>query len=149
MNGERNRAMYVLKSRGTAHSNQVREFLLTSSGIRLVQPYLGPEGVLTGSARIAQEAKEAAAALLRQQEAERQRREIEQRREAIQSQIAALHAELEARSQELDFISNQENERQQQLTAERAKMAARRGSAAMPAPGTNRRLPMKRTKADQ
>src|SRR5256885_13810972 len=63
LNGERNRGLYILKSRGMAHSNQIREFLLTPNGIRLVDVYLGPEGVLTGSSRQAQEAREAAAAL--------------------------------------------------------------------------------------
>src|SRR5690606_1875581 len=76
LNGERNRAMYVLKSRGMAHSNQVREFLITSQGLDLVPAYLGAEGVLTGSARLAQEAKEEAAALQRSQEIARKRREL-------------------------------------------------------------------------
>src|SRR4029453_13671747 len=70
LSGERNRAMYVLKSRGMAHSNQIREFLLTSEGIELADVYLGAEGVLTGSARQTQEAKERAATLRLQQEAE-------------------------------------------------------------------------------
>ena len=57
-NGEHNRVLYVLKSRGMAHSNQIREFLLTDQGIELADVYVGPQGVLTGSARQAQEAKE-------------------------------------------------------------------------------------------
>src|SRR6202022_960938 len=57
-NGEQNRVLYILKSRGMAHSNQIREFLLTSQGIELADVYVGPEGVLTGSARQAQEAQE-------------------------------------------------------------------------------------------
>ena len=56
--GERNRLLFVLKSRGTAHSNQVREFVLTDHGVELVDVYVGPAGVLTGSARLAQEAAE-------------------------------------------------------------------------------------------
>ena len=60
--GERNRALYVLKSRGMDHSNQIREFLLTDHGLRLLDVYLGPEGVLTGSARLSQEGREKAAA---------------------------------------------------------------------------------------
>ena len=65
MNGERNRALYVLKSRGMAHSNQIREFLLTDHGIDLVDVYLGPGGVLTGTARQAQEAQEKAVTIER------------------------------------------------------------------------------------
>jgi len=56
--GERNRLLYVLKARGMAHSNQVREFQITSKGIKLVPAYLGSAGVLTGSARLSQEARE-------------------------------------------------------------------------------------------
>ena len=70
-NGEHNRQLYLLKSRGMAHSNQVREFLMSSEGIKLRPAYVGPEGVLTGSARLAQEAKDTAAALRRQHEMER------------------------------------------------------------------------------
>src|SRR5205085_565588 len=63
LNGERNLGLYVLKSRGMPHSNQIREFLLSDNGIKLVNVYVGAGGVLTGSARKAQEAQEAAAAL--------------------------------------------------------------------------------------
>src|SRR4030095_10136542 len=82
LNGERNRGIYVLKSRGMAHSNQIREFLLTSDGIRLVGVYLAPEGVLTGSSRQAQEAKERAAMLVEKNELERKQRELARKREA-------------------------------------------------------------------
>jgi circadian clock protein KaiC len=67
--GERNRALYVLKSRGMEHSNQIREFLLTNHGLKLLDVYLGPEGVLTGSARITQEGRERALGTSRRQEA--------------------------------------------------------------------------------
>src|SRR5688572_1834420 len=76
LGGERNRGLYVLKSRGMRHSNQIREFMLTSEGIRLEDVYLGPEGVLTGSMRAAQEAREAAEALMQTQETERKEREL-------------------------------------------------------------------------
>jgi circadian clock protein KaiC len=75
-NGERNRGIWILKSRGMAHSNQIREFLITNHGIDLVDVYLGPEGVLTGSARAAQETREKAEALLRQQDIQRKQRNI-------------------------------------------------------------------------
>jgi circadian clock protein KaiC len=93
-NGEHNRQLYVLKSRGMAHSNQIREFILSSDGIKLREAYIGPEGVLTGSARLAQEAKDRAAQLTRQQEIERRSREVERKRREITGQIADLQAQL-------------------------------------------------------
>ena len=94
LNGERNRCIYVLKSRGMAHSNQVREFVMTDEGIRLLPVYVGGGTVLTGSARLNQEAHEMAEALQRKQNIEERRRSMEQRRKAVEAQIAALRADL-------------------------------------------------------
>jgi circadian clock protein KaiC len=102
LNGERNRGLYILKSRGMAHSNQIREFLLTEKGVQLTEVYLGPEGVLTGSARLAQEAKEQAAAVQRTQQVERKRRELARRQQALEAQIAALRLEFESEKEELE-----------------------------------------------
>ena len=88
--GERNRLLYVLKSRGMAHSNQMREFLLTDDGIELVDVYVGPGEVLTGSARLVQEAKDEARAVADQQAAERQRRELEQEQASLEAQADAI-----------------------------------------------------------
>src|SRR3569832_1335705 len=90
-NGEHNRELYLLKARGIAHSNQVREFLITRDGIRLRDVYVGPEGVLTGSARLQQEAKERASKLVREQEIERRARDIKRKRRQIEAQILALN----------------------------------------------------------
>ncbi len=106
--GERNRGIYVLKSRGMAHSNQIREFLLTDHGIELEDLYIGPEGVLTGSMRLAQEAREQSAALNRQQEIERRQRELERKRQALETQLAALRGQFEAEAEELELIIRQE-----------------------------------------
>jgi circadian clock protein KaiC len=122
-NGERNRCMYVIKSRGMAHSNQMREFLLTSRGAELRDAYLGAEGVLTGSARAAQEAQEAAAATLRQQEIERKQRELERKRAALDAQIAALRASYDLESQELEMGLAEERLREEKLAADRVDMA--------------------------
>jgi circadian clock protein KaiC len=89
-NGEHNRVLYVLKSRGMAHSNQIREFLLTSHGIELADVYVGPQGVLTGSARQAQEAKERSDGFERLQDLDQRRLGLERRREAVAAQTAAL-----------------------------------------------------------
>jgi circadian clock protein KaiC len=93
--GERNRVLYVLKSRGMGHSNQIREFQLTDHGLQLLDAYLGPEGVLTGSARLSQEAREKAAATACQQETEGHRRELERKRRIFEARMAMLRAEFE------------------------------------------------------
>jgi circadian clock protein KaiC len=125
--GERNRGLYVLKSRGMAHSNQIREFVLTDQGIDLLDVYLGPEGVLTGSARYQQEAEEKAAALACQQETERKQRQLERKRQAMEAQIAALRVEFEAEKEELERIIVQEKQRDQVLAGDRETMASMRG----------------------
>jgi circadian clock protein KaiC len=107
-NGERNRTIFVHKSRGMAHSNQVREFVLGDQGIDLVDVYLGGDRVLTGSARVTQEAQERAAATLRGQDHERKLRQLASKRKAIEAQIAALQAEAEAETEEVHFAIAQE-----------------------------------------
>ena len=101
LGGERNRVIYVLKSRGMDHSNQIREFVLTNDGVQLLDVYLGPEGVLTGSARLSQEEREKAAGTSRQQELEGRRRELERKRRILESRVAALRAEHEAEEENI------------------------------------------------
>ncbi|HYR78501.1 MAG TPA: ATPase domain-containing protein, partial [Candidatus Dormibacteraeota bacterium] len=127
LNGERNRGMYVLKSRGMAHSNQIREFVLTNKGIRLLKVYLGSEGVLTGSARVAQEAKEQEAALERAQRSEVSAAELERKRVSMEAKIAAMRAEFEAEKKEAGKLISQDERRLGRIEAERAAMAASRG----------------------
>ena len=126
LGGERNRGMYVLKSRGMAHSNQIREFLLTDHGVELRDVYVGPSGVLTGSARLAQEAQEQAAQLMRQQEADRKRLELQRKQAQLEAQIAAMRAEFA--EQEADLLQNIEQERVREslLMQEREEMAQSR-----------------------
>ena len=107
--GERNRTIFVRKSRGMAHSNQVREFVLSGDGIALVDVYLGGDRVLTGSARIAQEAREREAAVLRSEDHKRRLRQLASKRTAIAAQIAALQAEAEADTEEVHLAMAQES----------------------------------------
>lgn len=95
-NGERNRGMYVLKSRGMAHSNQIREFLIDDNGVSLIPVYIGPNGVLTGSARAAQEAAERAVELGLAQESGELAAALELRREAVEQHVIALRADFDA-----------------------------------------------------
>jgi circadian clock protein KaiC len=132
-NGERNRAMYVLKSRGTAHSNQMREFVLSSRGVRLLEPYLGAEGVLTGSSRVAQEARESAAIIERREEAARKRRTVERRTQDIEAQIAALQLEMTAEIDELERLIANEKAQERKASSDQAAMAISRKSTSKPA----------------
>ncbi len=126
--GERNRGLYVLKSRGMKHSNQIREFLITAEGIQLEDVYAGPEGVLTGSMRAAQEDRERAAALARAQETERKQRDLARRRAALEAQIAALRAEFQEVEDEAKILAEENRASEQQLEASRSAAAMRRGA---------------------
>lgn len=119
-NGERNRGLYILKSRGTAHSNQVREFVLSERGIELIDVYVGE---LTGSARIAQDARERAAALAAQQEIEAKQREIKRRQTVAEAEIAALRAKVDMGEEELKRLSNESVARTPALAAAQAQLS--------------------------
>lgn len=99
-NGERNRGLYILKSRGMSHSNQIREFLLTDNGISLVEVYTGLDGVLTGSSRIARELRKNEEKIVLQQEIEHRKRTLEQKRKALKARIEALKAEFQGEEEE-------------------------------------------------
>jgi circadian clock protein KaiC len=126
LNGERNRGMYVLKSRGIANSNQIREFIITSRGVKLREVYIGASGVLTGSARIAQEALENANVLKRKQNVERKKREIERKRRALEAQIKALHADFESEESEAVKMIEAEQDIIKRLKHDKVEMAVSR-----------------------
>ena len=127
--GERTRTLYVIKARGMSHSNQVREFIVTSDGIDLLDAYVGPAGVLTGTARVVQEAEERAAELRRRQNIERRKRDVVRRREAIERQIAELHARLDAEADEEGVLLAEDETRATTSEGERQAVASRRSAA--------------------
>ena len=128
--GERNRAVYVLKSRGMEHSNQIREFLLTDSGLRLLDVYLGPEGVLTGSARLSQEEREKTADMSRRQELERHRRELERAHRTFEGRMATIRAEQEAEEERIQqTISESESLDEEALQARGQMVRSRKADA--------------------
>jgi circadian clock protein KaiC len=130
LGGERNRGIYVLKSRGMAHSNQIREFVPTERGIEIRDVYVGSEGVLTGSMRLAQEARERAAVLTRRQEIERRRRDLERRREALEAEIASKREQFAAEEEETAMLLEEERASVEQTARDRADMTrSRRGDA--------------------
>jgi len=146
-NGERNRVLYVLKARGMAHSNQIREFLISDRGIDVVDAYIGVSGVLTGSARVAQEDLEKAAVLAGQQEAAQLKREVERKRGALERQISGLRSDYESEALELRRIAEQVGTRTLLLSTERAESGRLRqadiklGSGVPNKPKAGRRLP--------
>jgi len=111
-----------LKSRGMAHSNQVREFVMSREGIRLVPPYIGSGVVLTGSSRMAQEAREKADALVRSQEIEQRQEALERKRSALEAQIKVMKMDFAAEELELERTIRQQQSREKQLEMERDAM---------------------------
>ncbi len=99
--GERNRGLTIVKSRGMPHSNQLREYRLTHKGLYLEDVYVGPQGVLTGAARATREAEEKAVSLAHLEEIKRKEREIKRKRAVVDAQITALRADYEAEEEEL------------------------------------------------
>jgi circadian clock protein KaiC len=131
--GERNRGLYVLKSRGMAHSNQIREFLLTSHGVELLDAYIGAGTVLTGSARLTREAEDRAAALSNDQELARKEHTLERLRAAFEAELAALRGKFEAEQAELASAIGQHRARQKRLRDDRVDMAKSRRADNEPA----------------
>lgn len=108
INGERNRALYILKSRGMKHSNQVRELVLTDKGIELKDVYVGAAGVLTGAARLSQVAREKAEALISKQGLEFKQRELERKRKILDAQISAMRTAFESEEDNLKKTISEE-----------------------------------------
>ena len=126
LGGERNRALYILKSRGMSHSNQIREFLLTDHGIELLDVYVGPEGVLTGSARLSQEAKNDAEQLMYRQEIERKQSGIELKRAAMEAQIVVLKSEFKEEESETTKLIEMEKANTKKFADDKKRMAKSR-----------------------
>lgn len=126
-NGERNRLLYVLKSRGMAHSNQIREFLLTRHGVRLVEAYLGPGGVLTGSARLTQEEADRRADLRTQQENRHRELAVKVNLRSLEAKLAALQAEKEASERELAAVVGESEAQKKALSVQRDAVRRSRG----------------------
>jgi circadian clock protein KaiC len=125
-NGERNRGLHILKARGIGHSNQVREFVLSETGIQLTDMYIGPSGMLTGSARVAQEARERAEHVSLDEEAERQQLALESKRAVLEGQIAALRAEFSAEEATIRRIFSQDRLREASLASDKLEMGRSR-----------------------
>jgi circadian clock protein KaiC len=127
--GERNRLLYLLKSRGMSHSKQVREYEISDDGVHLTTPYLGPDGVLTGAARMAQEAREREADRERLEQTEQHKRRMARKRDALERQIAEMRAALDAEEDEVAKMVDHQNVRSASAASDRAAMAKKRGAS--------------------
>jgi circadian clock protein KaiC len=137
-NGERNRGLYVLKARGIAHSNQIREFMLTDHGVQLRDVYVGPSGLLTGSARDAQEARERAEALERKQQAQRKAFELTQKRQQLEAQIAKMRSDFELEEQGSLRNAHELELQEKQIVLDRIEMGRVRKADLVSAHGNGR-----------
>jgi circadian clock protein KaiC len=125
-NGERNRGMYIMKSRGMKHSNQVREFVINDNGLKLVDVFLGPEGVLTGSAREAHQLMEKTEDALKAFSLNRKDREIERKSSMLEAKISGLRSEFESVKDELNRIYQEEELKKEVLHQNRKNMISLR-----------------------
>ena len=144
LGGERNRALYILKSRGMAHSNQIREFLLTSRGIELADVYLGAEGVLTGSLRLAKESSERTAELLSRQALEAKQRELDRKRAALEARITALRTEFQIEEEATNRAIREVRTREAVMRQDRDRMASSWKADGIPTASQSRKSPGKR-----
>src|SRR6202023_2283226 len=125
-NGERNRLLFVLKSRGTAHSNQVREFVLTDHGVELVDVYVGAAGVLAGAARVTQQATERDAEARQADDLARRRRELRRSVMEREAHLVAVQDQLDAERAEIERIDLRERHRAADTETDRSAMGVRR-----------------------
>jgi circadian clock protein KaiC len=126
LGGERNRGIYILKSRGMAHSNQIREFLITSKGVDIIDVYTGPAGVLTGSARFSQEIKDKETEDSRKEEIEKLQRDLERQRKLTEAQVTSLQAEFTAKEEAVKQLINKEKRREKTNAENRKEMGRMR-----------------------
>jgi circadian clock protein KaiC len=127
-NGERNRGMYIIKSRGMSHSNQIREFLLSKQGIDLKDVYVGPSGVVTGSSRLTMEALDKASALSLQQEIDTMKQKMERKRQAMEAQWLAMQAMFQAEEVEIKQLIEEKKNLQSRTAVDRQEMSMSRKS---------------------
>jgi len=128
LNGERNRGLYIMKSRGMKHSNQVREFTITNHGLKLEDVYLGPDGILTGSARQAHLLQQQTEALLLKHSLGRKDKEIQRKAKELQAKIATLTSEFESIQEELNNDAIEQELRKEVMQRNRSELALLRSN---------------------
>lgn len=126
-NGERNKGLYIMKSRGMEHSNQIREFVINGHGINLLDVYLGPDGILTGSAREAHRLEEETGKILHTNALSRKDRELIRKKKVLEAKIESLKTEFESAEEELNKVYIEEELKKEVITQNREKIKIIRG----------------------
>ncbi len=139
--GERNRGLSILKARGMAHSNQVREFIVTEQGIQLLDVVIGPAGIITGASRLTQRMQEQARLVAQQHEIARKDRELERRRRVLEATIENLRTEFETVEEELRQVNNEEQARQQTVEQNRTTIGQGLTTTQLPTPPADAQRP--------
>jgi circadian clock protein KaiC len=119
MAGERNRALTIVKSRGTEHSNQVRELMLSSDGVTLADVYRAGGEVLMGTARWQKEAEERVTEEFQRAGVEQKRRELELAETEVNARVEVLQRELALKRAELERLQSTEIIRLQRMQLQR------------------------------
>lgn len=124
--GERTRAIQVLKARGIKHSNQIRELRITDRGVSLDDIYVGPDGVLVGSARKLQEMRDRAAAVVSRQDIAQKKDELARKRKVLKARMAEIESSYQAQIHGIERAIVQEQARQHDVVAGRYVLASER-----------------------
>jgi circadian clock protein KaiC len=107
-NGERNRSLQVVKARGTRHSNQVRELLISDTGIDLLDVYTGTGAVVMGTGRQIREAVDVEDVIEHQERAEARQRRLDRQRSAVEAKIAVLQADFDVETESFERATHAE-----------------------------------------
>jgi len=137
--GERNRGLSIIKSRGTAHSNQVRELILSDSGVTLSDTYTAGGEVLMGTMRWEKEAAERVAHEVTEVAAKLKRVRLDAEEAELVVRVKSLQVELEAKKVEKALLARTAEARKGELSLGRTRMGELRGAdAASPARSASR-----------
>jgi circadian clock protein KaiC len=116
--GERNRGLYIIKSRGMGHSNAVKEFVITDNGVNLLDTEIGPNGMLTGSAREAYRQTKSVQNAKKQKDLERRDREIGRKKRILEANIETMRTEFESVMEELNKLEIEEKDLSRRVNQE-------------------------------
>jgi circadian clock protein KaiC len=128
--GERNRGMSIIKSRGTAHSNQVRELILSDKGVTLADTYTAGGDVLMGTLRWEKESAERVATEVAAEAGKLKRVRLDADEAELEVRVRSLQVELQAKQAEKALLVRTTESRKRELAGGRTRMQELRGADA-------------------